>query len=207
MSRCQPLTFAPVTLAVVLAGLPAAAQTCPTDVGDLAQGIVVTYEDGATSTFGPGEQPGTLSEIYREAGGVTYRNVLGQGLHLLNLSEIGPDGQYVPDTGFAYVYDAPLPAAVEPLQGWSVPYHTQGAGGEWVGTYSGNAGPEVEIVIGDCRYPGLEVTLMQKDGDFSSMFQIDYLPGLGIGVLRAWGEPFGEVTRLTPVSIMLKEQL
>jgi hypothetical protein len=186
-------------VATVLAG-PALAQDCPQTFADVVRGVTVDYADGARSAFRLDLGSGEVSEDWTPADGTGVRTILGHGLHLLRVEDIVKVDP--PTAGASYAYDSPPPPVEKPGQTWDIGYRmTDIFVGTVEGRYAGTVGPMGEIRIGDCSYKGHGVSLALREPGFTNYLQVDYIPALGLSVLRGYGSSLADIAVATPVAI------
>lgn len=179
-----PLLATPIFLALAV---PLAAQSaCPT-LADRATGISVSFEDGSTEVFRPGNDPAVTIVDGVDTDGFAYRMELIHGTHLLVYENV-VDGR--PDPASRVSYDYGMAPSAMPVP---VP------GGRWKADVTATAvdGPRpeaqvqaydvaVSVDIGGCTYDRIEVLIAYDTTDFYTE-SVHYLPALDIGFL-VWSE-------------------
>lgn len=164
---------------------------CPS-ADDLAGGILVTETDGATNLFtalggGVVQNDGTAPDGY------TYRNILAQGTHLVELGDTS-NGSYI--DGTQRVIDYPHPREALPIpdtdRRWQVETNVRTATGEYPETQTQSWGALTEIEIGTCRYQMIPGKVVYRNEDYVVTEGLQYLPALRIALLNSYqvqGEP------------------
>jgi hypothetical protein len=194
-------------LSLACASLTAGAVVaCPATLADADKGILVTYSNGSTAELRRDPDTGTVTELYIESDGFRTLNEIEKGIHLLSWAEADAAGAVVEGTSSTNIFEAAPPDELAPGTNWSVPYRITGALEGARGTYTGQVGVVARLEIGTCGYDILPVTLTLKDQDFTALVRLDYVPALGLSLLRATGELAGETTLLTPISIAAAPQ-
>lgn len=190
-----------LVLATTLAALPAAA-ACPTTSQDSVRGIIVTLDDGTRVTMRRDAATRIVAETWDDPADQTaFREELLHGLHLLASHDLDEAGHPAFATGTRYRFlDGPLP---DPADGvaWSGRVEVTQPEGIHDAIYSFTVGALREISIGGCTLAALPVTSILREPDYSWASRIDFVPVLGIGLLRENGELMGEKTSHVPVSI------
>ncbi len=181
--------------------LPVAALACP-DAGDMAEGVELTLEGGAVARLMPAGDGLVVDETVTEDG-EGYRITALHGLWVVEEVEIegglpDPDGAERLDwAGGLESLPAPEPglewSGVAEVSMDGLPPYARGV--------SVTIGAAETVEYGDCSYESWPVRVANSEdiGDFA--LQYDYLPLLGVAVLRAYefeGEP---PDRLTPLAI------
>jgi hypothetical protein len=195
----MPFRFA--ALAAVMAAAPAAA-SCPSSRADAEAGVQVTMDDDSSVvlTRAPDNM---VTEDWTYADGYRSRLRAVHGVHAVEFGELDGDSGVVPGTDETTVFAELLPP--EPVAGqvWSTTarlmFGTED-GGEII--YNSVARSEGTLVIGDCSYRAVTVMNRIGSGEDARIEELDFLPDLGLSILRVTSGGMGEdPTRLTPVTI------
>jgi hypothetical protein len=184
--------------------LPTSGEACPDTLAAAANGILITYANGASAELTRDLTSGKVVERFYD--GAEYRavNDLDQGIHMLGWTGVDALGAVIQGSQGGYDFKTPLPTGIAPGQEWSVDYQTTGRESNVSGTYVGKVAAEEKLLIGQCTYDVLPVTMSLTEEGFVSLVRADYIPALGLSILRAYGEPAGETTLLTPITIKEK---
>ena len=174
----------------------AASQTrCPT-ASDLSKGIRVDRSGGFTEVFRQGGQ-GIIAVDGSVGGELEYRLELAYGLQLLSYTGNVGDTP-VTDDGLLYDYGVPVGDLPAPVPGgrWQSEVTVTSFGGTYQEPQLYGFGPASGILIGDCQYAMIEVTIAyQNDANYFETVQ--FLPDLGIGVLVRQDDDISEPTVFT----------
>ena len=174
----------PVLLCVFAS--PALAE-CPR-TGDLATGIRAMMSDGTYEDYrdlGPGlvEMIGTYEDGY------VARNLLGQGVYVVELSDL-EDGKIVPDSRTTYSY--PVDVAELPIPQPGARWTGETAGRDYEGffaeTQSHTWGAMTRATYGACSYDLIVGRFAYSGDGYSYKEEIHYLPELGIGLLASYAD-------------------
>lgn len=160
---------------------------CPVP-GDRATGIRATLSDGSYEDYRD-LRPGLVELIGNYADGYVARNLLGQGIYVVELSDL-EDGKIVPDTRTTYTYPVDLTALPIPEPGTRWVGETGGRDydGFFAETQSHSWGALTRATYGTCSYD-LLVGRFDYSGDgYSYKEEIHYLPELGIGLLASYAD-------------------
>lgn len=198
-------TVFPAVLAVCAAA-PAAAETCPATTADAARGIVVSYKDGSTSHTVLDPATGDTVETFRYPDGFAFRNDLVLSLISVRLVDISADGTENAEATSTYTYTPARPESLGPGTQWTASYTFVSATDTIEGSFLLSVGPETSLAIGTCTFRAFPVTTLGRDADFAFLSQIDYLPDLGISLIRGYGELFADAVSVTPLTIAIAEQ-
>ena len=174
--------------------LPAFAD-CPT-AADMAQGIMVTFDNGDTTILRAlGDEMIEVEEHYGQ-GVENYRYEARFGLFSVHEVALSPGGQPLPDsaTNFTYpdgvtAFPAPDPAA----PGWQGMRQVQEMGAQVVPqSYQFGFRPSSPLVIGACSYDAVAVGIRLGAGEADQKDQFSYfLPALGAGFIVTWVDEDG----------------
>lgn len=161
---------------------PLGAAACPTGA-DLVGGIRLTDPDGVTETFRE-MQPGVVRGLYTLDDTTTIRNLLGQGVYLLEVVDL-ENGAPVPDTRSTYSFpiapaDMPRPT---PNGGWTTKVATliDGSLGSETQVYS--FGALTTQTYGACSYNMIPITVSFPPDPSDYRDTLHYLPALGFSYL------------------------
>jgi hypothetical protein len=190
-------------LCAVLAG-PAGAETCPATFADAVRGVTVDYADGSRASSRLDMASGMVTEDWVPADGPGVRTVLDHGVHITRIEEIVKTDP--PTAGAIYSYQSPPPPVAEGGQKWEVSYRMSDLfSGQTEGRYQGTVGPAAEVKIGNCSFQAYSVSAVMREPDFVNYLQMDFLPALGISILRGYGPSLTEMTVTTPVGIRMTQ--
>lgn len=192
------------SVAALALGLAAPAVACPMGEAAARAGVTVTYDDGSVSHFRRAAD-GVVTEeaLFDDPEIDGYRVRALYGLYVLEEYDlIGgvADAVTRERLSFAGGLEAlPQPAPGLAWQGVAevtmeglVPFPRE------VTLRMGAAGT---VEYGGCRYARWPAELRHRDEDEAYTLTLDYLPELGIAVLRAFTEADGGSDRFTPVAI------
>ncbi|MEO0930955.1 MAG: hypothetical protein AAFY14_09950 [Pseudomonadota bacterium] len=158
---------------------------CPTSA-DRATGIKATLSDGSVEEYRD-LSPGLVEVIARYADGYTARNLLGQGIYVVELSDI-EDGQIVPTSRITSAYPMSADAMPIPKPGseWTVKVAMRDADGFFQEQQSHDWGALTTATYGDCSYDMIPGALNYQGDGYSYAEEIHYLPALGLGLLISY---------------------
>ncbi|MFN3972627.1 MAG: hypothetical protein ACK4L4_14855 [Gemmobacter sp.] len=186
----------------ILGALPALAGDCPASRADAEAGIEVTMDEGSI-VYLTRAPDGIVTEDWIYADGFRLRIRAVHGVHATEITELDQNGNPVPGTDEITTFDAPLPPEPELGDEWSTQARMRYGpddGGEIV--YASIARAAGELVIGPCRYASVTVTARITDGGEARLEEVDFLPALGVAILRATGGGLGEdLSVFAPVTI------
>lgn len=173
-----------LTASPVLADCPVAA--------DLATGVRVTETDGTVNLF-TAIGDGVVQNDGTAGGGYTYRNVLAQGTHLVELGDT-EQGDYIPDTLRRISYpqtreNMPIPQANSRSE---YPTSITSASGSYSEHQTQTWGTLTTLVIGDCTYDMIPGKLVYTNSDYTVFEGLHYLPALELALLHRFqiqGDP------------------
>lgn len=174
--------------------VPLSALACPDGPEAARAGVVVSYDDGsATSYRRDGDGFVTEITLFAEPEGEGYGVVALHGLYMVEEYDIlrgQPDASTRERQRFDLGLKAlPLPA---PGLGWSGAAHVAfGPDPEIPREVSLAIGSPERVSYGGCGYESWPVLLRHRDAAEDYMLGLDYLPSLGIAVLRSYAE-FGD---------------
>lgn len=160
---------------------------CP-QMGDLATGIRATMSDGTYEDYRD-LRPGLVEMIGNYDDGYIARNLLGQGVYVVELSDM-EDGKIAPDSRTTYSYpvevtELPIP---QPGARWS----GQTAGRDYEGFFSETQthtwGAMTRATYGECSYDLIVGRFAYSGDGYSYKEEIHYLPELGIGLLASYAD-------------------
>jgi len=190
------------TLAAALAG-PALAN-CPGPADAAGAGVVLTYDDGSTTRLRL-LADGVVEDLtwYGDPDGDGYLVVALYGLYTLD--DVGlVDGQPDEEVREVQTFADPLKALPKPQPrlDWTgkarVVAGTSPAFDRDVSLVVGTPG---RVEYGGCAYESFPATVRHRDFEADVVIRFDYLPALGIAVLRALGDHGGDEDSYNPVSI------
>lgn len=180
-----------LTLIPLLTAAPAFAD-CPV-AADLAGGIRVTETDGTINLF-TAQGNGVVQNDGTAPDGYTYRNVLAQGTHLVELGDT-ENGQYVNDSRRIITY--PMERTVMPLptpnSRWDVATTVAAMGNDGYPEQQVQGwGAPATLTIGECTYDMIPGKVTYTNSDFVVFEGLHYLPALGLALLHSYqiqGDP------------------
>jgi hypothetical protein len=199
------MPFRLAALVTLLAADPVAA-TCPVSRADAEAGVLVTMDDGSTIVITRGAA-NTVSEDWTYPDGFRLRLRAVHGVHAIEFGEIDAEGAIVPGTEETTEFAGAMPPEPVPGQVWSTtgrvfygPKDSREDGGEI--TYNSVVRAEGTLQIGACTYAALTVTNRIGDASGARLEEVDFLPDLGVAILRVTAGGLGQDrTTMTPVSI------
>lgn len=195
----------PLILVVALTLPGAGAAQCPATRADAAAGLTVITDDGSTVVIRRGPD-GLVTEDWTYDGGYRQRVLALHGVHAVQIGEIGPDDQLIAETVDTMTYDAPLPGEPPGVRDWSTPGGEQRAAGPVVPvSYTSSVTGLGELAIGGCGYKSVSISNRIEGGERPRTEVVDFLPALGIAVLRGFTGEDGDLTVITPTAISLGE--
>jgi hypothetical protein len=193
-----------VCAAAAAAAVGGGALACPEGFEASAAGVAVRYDDGAVSTFRR-DRDGVVTEInlFDDPDIDGYGVIAFHGIFVIEEYDL-IDGAPDPDNHERQRFDVGLKALPAPAPGLS-----------WTGTAQvvvGNAdafGREVNLSIGAaervsygaCSYESWPVVLRHRDIGDDYVIGMDYLPLLGIAVMRSFADFGSPADSYTPVDI------
>jgi hypothetical protein len=190
----------------VCAAVPAHAEPCPATTADAARGIAVSYDDGSTSHTVLDPATGDTVETFRYPDGFAFRNDLVLSLISVRLVDISADGTENPQAVSTYTYTPARPERLEPGTQWTASYRFVSATDAVEGQFLLSVWAETSVTIGGCTFRAFPVTTLGRDAEFAFLSQIDYLPDLGISLIRGYGELFADAVSVTPLTIAIADQ-
>lgn len=186
---------------VVLALVPVSAVAdCPV-AGDLETGIELRDSDGYVYVY-TRISPAVVQQDGLAPDGYAFRNLLGQGSHVLQLADL-ENGAIVSDSIINYSYpmrpeEMPVP---EPNLRWQVGAVVNAFGDVYQEFQNQSWSPLGTFQIAECSYEVTRGTVSYKsDGDVIRE-EISFLPELGIGLLTAYSDASGYDERFTFTAI------
>lgn len=169
---------------VMLASLaaPSGAAACPTGA-DLAGGIRLTDPDGITETFRQ-VQPGIVQGSYTLDDTTTVRNLLGQGVYLLEVVDL-ENGVPQPETRATYSFPLSPPEMPQPRPGggWSTKVASLVQGAFETETQEYRFGALTTIAFGGCVYDMIPVEVRFPPDPSDYVDTAHFLPELGFSYL------------------------
>ncbi|MEL6958394.1 MAG: hypothetical protein AAGL89_05510 [Pseudomonadota bacterium] len=174
----------PIYLLACLAAGPALAN-CPT-AADLDGGVRVTEDDGTINLF-TRQADGFVRNDGTATFGYTYRNILAQGTHLIELGDT-ENGEYIAGTIRTVEFPGGNAALPVPSPNTSVEYETTVDTGTSVypETQTQVWGAQTTLQIGDCTYDMIPGDLTYVNDSFTVFEGIYYLPEVGLGLLHTY---------------------
>lgn len=160
---------------------PAFAQ-CPTGA-DLDRGIVFTSDLGDVETYT--QQPNGIVQIDALSDdGIIYRTLLGQGVHVLQLSDL-EDGAVLPDSivSTSYPMAANALPVPKPRDTWTVETMINAYGDIYAETQTQTYGTLTTYKVGDCTYDAVPAKFRYDSDGFTILEDIIYFPTLGLSLL------------------------
>lgn len=187
-----------------LAGMPGSAATCPDGVEATRQGVVVTYDDGTVSSYRRGPDAMVDEVTLFEAGGSDgYGVVSFHGLYLVEEYDL-VDGEKDLDEVERQSFAAGLKALPVPAPGlnWTGAAEvTFGVAAAIPREISLTIGLPEQVLYGACSYESWPALLRHRDAVEDYRLGFDYLPALGIAVLRSYAEEGAPAESYVPVAI------
>jgi hypothetical protein len=176
----------PLLTLTLLAAAPALAD-CPTGA-DLATGIRVLEADNTTHIYSDNGKGIVQVDITYDGGGVS-RNLLAQGNHVLQLSNI-ENGRVIPDTiaNTAYPTSAenlPIPTANDV---WTVQTTVNAYGDIYAETQMQTWGDTFTLTIGTCSFEAIKGALKYVSDANTIDEGVYFIPALGISLLYSYGD-------------------
>lgn len=191
------------TLAAALGLAPALALACPADFEDSAAGLIVRYEDGVTAHL-TRDSDGMVTEEVRFApdSGDGYRVLALHGLFMVEDVDI-EDGAELADSMERQSFPGGVGALPEPEPGlvWSGEVTVAVGGEDSTRQVFLGLGSRSEITFGGCEYESWSATLRYSDDAGEEVLGYDYLPALGIALIRSSTDMDGAADLYTPLSI------
>lgn len=187
---------------VLLLAAEVSAATCPAGRADAEAGLQFTMDDGSSMVITRGAD-GIVTEDWTYPDGYRERLRAVHGVHAIGFAELDGDSEVVPGTEEVTVFADPFPP--EPVQGqvWSTTGRLQFGeedGGEV--RYNSVARGEGTLVIGPCSYRAVTVTNRIGNGLEARVEEVDFLPDLGVAILRVTSGGMGQdMVRHTPLTI------
>lgn len=192
----------PMAIASMLVSASPLMALCPASRDDARSGIEVVIDDGARMIVTRGDD-GIVTEDWTYEDGFRLRIRAMHGVHPVEIAELDDAGLVVPGTEETTIYAEPFPP--EPVLGaeWSSSariLYGQEDGGEIF--HASIARAEGVLSIGACSYGTVTVTQRITDGGEVRMEEVDFLPDLGVAILRATGSGLADgLLLLSPVEI------
>lgn len=183
---------------VIVGALPALA--CPTGA-DLTNGIRVTEGDGTTNDF-RSLRSGVVQQDGRATDGYTYRTLLGQGVHILQLADT-ENGALIQDTVYSTAYptspgDLPIPT---PGSRWEVDTSIRSVDEIYAEAQTQAWGNVVPFTIGDCTYDAIPGKVDYISDGFHIKETLMFMPDLGFALLMVYEDVGYDVTTFTYADI------
>lgn len=180
-----------ILLAVSLLAASPALADCPV-AADLATGVRVTETDGTVNLF-TAIGDGTVVNDGTAPDGYTYRNILAQGTHLVELGDTS-NGAFMPDTHRVVTYPTPRANMPAPTTTTSYEFDTTIATstGEYAEVQTQRWGAQSSLTIGDCTYDMIPAKINYTNADYVVLEGLHYLPALELALLHSYqiqGEP------------------
>ncbi|MDX8347088.1 hypothetical protein SLH49_03730 [Cognatiyoonia sp. IB215446] len=163
---------------------------CPTGA-DRATGIRATLSDGSVEEYRD-LSPGLVELIARYEDGYTARNILGQGVYVVELSDL-EDGQIVPTSRItsAYPMSAEKMPIPKPDTDWQVKVAMRDSDGFFQEEQTHRWGALTKVTYTDCTYDMIPGELTYQGDGYSYFEEIHYLPALGLGLLVSYATDDG----------------
>ncbi len=189
---------------MVLASLPGGAIACPDGAEAARSGIVISYDDGSVSTYRRGGD-GIVTEItlYDDPDVDGYVVVALHGLYVMEEYDLirgVPDSATHERQSFELALKA-LPAPAPGLSWTGAARVAIGAEPARPREVSLSVGAAERVSYGGCGYDSWPVVLRHRDADEDYVLGLDYLPSMGIAVLRSFADFGGPADSYTPLSI------
>lgn len=191
------------TLAAAACLLPAVALACPDSLEDSEAGVVVRYDDGVIARLSRDADAMVTEDVRYASSDDGYRTVALHGLFMIEDVDI-EDGEAVAASQERQSFPEGLELLPDPETGLN-----------WSGTVtveiadldpmerriSLGIGSRGEVMIGNCEYEAWPATLRYEDEGEQTVLGYDFLPALGIAILRSSADIDGEADLYTPVAI------
>ncbi len=173
-------------LSVFVLATPAFAD-CPTAV-DLPTGVKATLSDGSTEEYRT-VRTGLVELIARYDDGYDARNLLGQGVYVIELADL-EDGQIVPESRITSSYPMSADAMPLPQPGarWSVAVGMRNADGFFKEKQTHSWGEITQVSYQGCTYDMIPGEFLYTGDGYSYREDIHYLPELGVGLLVSYAD-------------------
>lgn len=164
-----------------------ASADCPV-AADLATGIAARQTDGTVEEF-RAFGPGLVEQIARFSDGYTARNLLGQGVYVIELADLEA-GEIVPTSRITSAYpvnadEMPVPS---PGADWNVKVAMRDSDGFYREQQDHRWGQLTEVTYGPCTYEMIPGTLIYTGDGYSYVEEIHYLPALVLGLLVSFAD-------------------
>lgn len=169
---------------------------------DAAKGVELTIDDDSRVRIV--RQDGNMVvEDWTYPDGFLLRVSAIHGVHAVEIGEVDISGGLLPDTIELTTFDSPFPPEPQAVGEWKTQGREQVAGeGEVPITYTSSVTRLGELLIGSCRYRAVSVSNRIAGADETRIEEVDFLPELGIAVLRRVTAGDGSVSDTTPLSII-----
>jgi hypothetical protein len=175
-------------LAAASMAAPAAAAECPQEFG---AGLIIVSDDGGTARLIRNAE-GQLEEVVTFEDGGDFRTTSLNGILVTFYAEIDDSGADIADSVERITFDVPLDQmpTIAPGMNWSSQFYNTYSDGETdAGTAFVSVGPELTRSYVECSYTVLPVTVRERfEADADYLMALDYIPALGLAVLRATGD-------------------
>ncbi|MFU8823802.1 MAG: hypothetical protein ACNA7N_06080 [Yoonia sp.] len=154
---------------------------CPV-ADDLANGIRLMADDGAVETYRK-IAPHMVELTVTYDDDFADRSLLGQGVYILELSELY-NGKPEPDTTLIYTY--PVAADAMPVPAPGVVWRTRAlVGGSDEEKITASWGQPQQMTFGACSYTVIPGELVYAGADYREVEGLHYLPELGFAYLAS----------------------
>ena len=173
-----------VLIAALTAASPALGE-CPV-AADLASGVQVTETDGSVNLF-TALGDGVVQNDGYSPGGYSFRNVLAQGTHLVELGDTqGED--YVPNSRRTVTYPMAQAEMPIPQTSTSLEFETTitTAGGEYPEQQIQKWGEASTLTIGECTYDMIPGKVTYTNTNYVVFEGLHYLPDLELSLLHSY---------------------
>lgn len=171
-------------LAACLIATPVLAE-CP-KAADLSIGIKATLTDGSVEEYRAAGS-GLVEHIVRYDDGYTARNLLGQGVYVIELAE-QENGQIVPSSRTTTSYPMNADAMPIPKAGaaWRVTVGMRDADGFFKEEQRYSWGELIQTTYQDCTFDTVAGEIVYSGDGYTYREEIHYLPQLGVGLLMSY---------------------
>lgn len=174
----------PLIILTLMAATPALAE-CPV-AADLETGVRVTESDGTINLF-TAVGDGVVQNDGTAPSGYTYRNLLAQGTHLVELGDT-ENGSYADGTRRTVIYPISRADMPVPTPNSRNEYETtiRAAGGDYPESQTQMWGAMTTLDIGECSYDMIPGKLTYTNSSFVVLEGLYYLPALELGLLHSY---------------------
>jgi len=170
--------------------LPLPALACPT-AADLDTGIRIYDRNGGSEVFRRLNSD-VVEAIYTDEDGFASRTQLGQGLYLLEYTDL-ENGAVLKDSRETYVFAMSPRKMPQPQANteWRADVVLRSADGLQPETQTYRIGPIKALKIGTCSYDAMEVTLTYAPGPDNEQEKFQFIPALGFSYITEFRDDAG----------------